>query len=214
MKDVALIYDLDDTIFPTRSIPPLTFQLVFEAIENTNNGFLPKQTLQNAFDDLWRKPIDVVAIDYNFNESMIIAGKNALINTDYEFTLVPFDDYVFIKEINCKRFLVTTGITKLQQAKINALFNSDDFDEIIIDDPYQENRLGKKNIFSNIADRYKLRPEQVWVIGDNPNSEIAAGNALGMNTVQIIRPGIERTDKSTHIITSFYELKNLIEKID
>jgi hypothetical protein len=41
MKNVAPIYDLDDTIIPTRSIPPLTFQLVFEAIEIQIRDFNP-----------------------------------------------------------------------------------------------------------------------------------------------------------------------------
>ena len=101
---------------------------------------------------------------------------------------MPFKDYASVKEMDCRKFLVTTGITKLQQAKITALFNDEDFDEIIIDDPYKENRLGKKNIFSDIAYRYNLKPSQIWIIGDNPDSEIAAGNALGMNTVQISQP--------------------------
>lgn len=211
-KNIAIIYDLDETILPTRTIPFLTFQPIFDAIADANNGLLPKPLLHQAFNDLWRYPIDIVASTYGFNELMINAGKNALINTDYQLSLTPFDDFYIIKEINCKRFLVTTGITKLQQAKISALFNKDDFDEIIIDDPYHDDRQGKKNIFSQISSRHQLKPEQVWVIGDNPDSEIAAGNALGMVTVQIVRPGIEPTNKSAHTISSFHELKALIEQ--
>lgn len=211
MKDVAIIYDLDDTILPTRSIPQSTFQPIFNAIENANHGTLSKDKLKMAFDDLWCKPIDIVQIEYGFNKSMIIAGKNALLNTDYKLVLKPFDDFPIVKEINCKRFLVTTGVTKLQQAKINALFKTDDFDEIIIDDPYKDKRLGKKHIFTEIANRHNLKPNKIWIIGDNPDSEIEAGNQLGMKTVQIIRPGIKISNKPNYIINSFHELKKLVE---
>lgn len=212
MKNLALIYDLDDTIIPTRSIPSSTFKPVFDAIAYANKGALPLNLLQRAFDDLWRMPFDIVASNFGFTDSMIVAGREALLNTDYQLTLIPFDDYEVVKEIMCKRFLVTTGITKLQQAKINSLFIDGDFDEIIIDDPYQENRLGKQNIFADIADRHKIDANQMWIIGDNPESEIKAGNALGMTTVQILRPGIKRTENSTYIINTFHELKDLIEK--
>ena len=212
MKIIALIYDLDDTILSTRSIPPATFKHVFDAIEYSNNGALSKQFLQKAFEDLWRKPFDIVALNFGFTESMIIAGRDALLNTKYKLSLVPFDDYRIVKEVGFKRFLVTTGITNLQQAKIDSVINDGDFDEIIIDDPYDENRLGKQNIFADIANRHVIEADQFWIIGDNPDSEIKAGNALGMITVQILRPGIERTESSTYVISNFNELKGMIEK--
>ncbi|MBB6500931.1 HAD family hydrolase [Pedobacter cryoconitis] len=213
MKNLALIYDLDDTIIPTRSIPSSTFKPVFDAIKYANQGVVPPNLLEQAFDDLWRMPFDIVASNFGFTDSMITAGRGALLNTDYQLTLVPFDDYQVVKEIMCKRFLVTTGITKLQQAKINSIFKDGDFDEIIIDDPYQENRLGKQNIFADIANRHEIEATQMWIIGDNPESEIKAGNALGMTTVQILRPGIKKTENSTYIINTFHELKDLIEKL-
>ena len=212
MKDIAIIYDLDDTLIPTRSIPTSTFQPIFDAIKQANNGTLPVPILEKAFEDLWRKPIDVVAAAYGFSELMITAGQSALINTNYELTLVPFDDIAVVKEMNCKRFLVTTGVTKLQQAKIDSLFKDGDFDEIIIDDPYQENRLGKQNIFADIAQRYAVAQAKVWVVGDNPESEIKAGNALGMTTVQILRSGVKRTPDATHTVNSLHELKTLVNQ--
>jgi putative hydrolase of the HAD superfamily len=34
-----------------------------------------------------------------------------------------------------------------------------------------------------------LSPEEVVIVGDNPDSEIEVGNRLGIRTVQILRPG-------------------------
>jgi FMN phosphatase YigB (HAD superfamily) len=207
----AVIYDLDDTIMPTRGIPQYTFEPVFEAVRIANNDHLQTDVLDKAFAELWRKPLDVVAFEYGFTVEMVNECRNALINTDYKLAISPFDDFEAIKQIEGMRLLVTTGITKLQQAKIDALFKWGDFDEIIIDDPYLDNRLGKKKIFAMLSERYQLKPEQVWVVGDNPDSEIAAGNELGMNTVQILRPGVEPSNEAKFTINSFYELKGLIK---
>eukprot|EP01133_Synstelium_polycarpum_P017555 gene17555-20947_t len=200
MKKIAVIYDLYQTILPTRSIPADTFQPVFEAIKAANKGDVQETVLEEAFEELWRKSMEVVAQEYNFSQAMFDAGKNALIHTDYQLVLKPFDDFEVIKEIPAKRFLVTTGLSKLQQAKINALFQPGDFEAVFIDDPYQENRLGKMTIFSQIAVQHQLTADQVWIVGDNPDAEIAAGNALGMKTVQILRPGIAKGD------TAFIEI--------
>jgi putative hydrolase of the HAD superfamily len=210
MKKIAVIYDLDQTILPTRSIPADTFQPVFEAIKAANKGTVQETVLEEAFEELWRKSMEVVAQEYNFSQAMFDAGKNALIHTDYQLVLKPFDDFEVIKEIPSKRFLVTTGLSKLQQAKIDALFQPGDFEAVFIDDPYQENRLGKMTIFSQIAAQHQLTADQVWIVGDNPDAEIAAGNALGMKTVQILRPGIAKGDTALHVIHSFHELKSLI----
>ena len=56
----------------------------------------------------------------------------------------------------------------------------------------------------------KAEPESVLVVGDNPDSEIQAGNALGMRTVQILRPGIPRGDNATYYIQTLAELKALV----
>ena len=111
------------------------------------------------------------------------------------------------------KILVTSGVVNLQQAKLDALGISDDFNEVIIDDLYKKNRPGKKDIFSGIASKYKLKPEQVWIVGDNPDAEITAGNELGMVTVLRINPGGKPSAKATHTIHSFHELKDLVEEL-
>jgi putative hydrolase of the HAD superfamily len=48
------------------------------------------------------------------------------------------------------------------------------------------------------------------VVGDNPDSEIVAGNRLGMKTVQVLRPGVPRGDNATAHINSLNELGELL----
>lgn len=47
-------------------------------------------------------------------------------------------------------------------------------------------------------------------MGDNSESEIAAGNRLGMQTVQILRPGVPAGPGTTYQIHSLAELKLLL----
>lgn len=42
--------------------------------------------------------------------------------------------------------------------------------------------------------------DEVLVVGDNPDSEIEAGNRLGLRTVQVLRPGVPRGNNATHYI--------------
>jgi FMN phosphatase YigB (HAD superfamily) len=211
MKNIAIIYDLDQTILPASAVPDSTFQPLFDAIRKANKGKVPDERLQEAFSELRYLAIDVISEKYGFSKEMDNAAKDALCNSDYKFDLEPFEDYDAIKSIPGIKVLVTSGVKKLQQAKLDALEIEDDFDEVIIDDLYAENRPGKKEIFSAIAAKYKLNPDQVWIVGDNPDAEITAGNELGMITV--LRTGIEQTKISGEpmfTITSFYELKKIV----
>lgn len=212
MKEFAIVYDLDQTILPAEALPEETFFPIYDAIRAANMGQVPDAELEEALKKIRTVSMDVIAEEHNFSATMQEAAKNAFLNNDYEFSLTPFDDFPVIKHIPGKRFLVTSGIPKLQQAKFDSLFEEGDFTEIFVDNIYDENRLGKKKIFEKIAQDYALIPDLVWIVGDNPDSEITAGNELGMKTVQIIRPGIEQSDKASFLVSSFFELNDLITK--
>jgi putative hydrolase of the HAD superfamily len=211
MNKIAIIYDLDETILPASAVPDATFDPLFEAIKKANHGKVSDENLDKAFSEMKYLAIDVISDKYGFSKEMDDAAREVLCNSTYRFYLQPFEDYDVIKKIPGIKVLVTSGIVKLQQAKLDALEIEDDFDEVIIDDIYAENRPGKKEIFSRIAAKYDLNPDQVWIVGDNPDSEIAAGNELGMITVLRTKPE-ERKIKGEPVFTisSFYDLKKLV----
>ena len=110
-----------------------------------------------------------------------------------------------LKSLPCSRFLVTTSVASIQRKKIKALGIESDFIKIIINDPFEKNQ-SKLTIFRELLKSYSLNPVHTYVIGDNPESEIAGGNALGMNTVQMLRPGVMQGTTAKHHISSFEEL--------
>jgi putative hydrolase of the HAD superfamily len=96
------------------------------------------------------------------------------------------------------RFLVTSGFRRLQESKIAALGITRLFNGIYVDAIDESSRKGKQGVFAEILQENHLRAEETLVVGDNPDSEIAAGNALGMQTVQILRPGVARDGSAMH----------------
>jgi FMN phosphatase YigB (HAD superfamily) len=59
-------------------------------------------------------------------------------------------------------------------------------------------------------EQHNLIAEKTYVIGDNPNSEISAGNNLNLKTIQILRHNIKKGHNAKYYISSFEELKNII----
>jgi putative hydrolase of the HAD superfamily len=78
-------------------------------------------------------------------------------------------------------------------------------------DAIEESRpKGKLHAFKAILEAHGFSPKEVLVVGDNPDSEIAVGNQLGMATIQILRPGVAASPAATHRIHSLAELKRFL----
>ena len=108
-------------------------------------------------------------------------------------------------------FLVTSGFRRLQQSKVKALGLDQLLTGLHIDAIDESGPKGKLHAFRSILRDHNLSPSEVLVVGDNPESEIAAGNELGMTTIQILRPGVPPSAAATHQIRSLHELKKLME---
>lgn len=198
----ALILDLDDTIFPTSSIDPRLVKPFFDSLER-NNDVLSEVALSNAMADLWRRPFHVVSKAYGFSQRMIDHSLETLNCLEFDFDIRPYEDYACLKALPQTKFLVTTGMTKLQEAKIKALGLENDFESILIDDPMRS-AGGKEKAFGEIMQKYNYQPRELLVIGDNPDSEIRAAMALGIPARLIDRnPDINPAE---HCMRSFEEL--------
>jgi len=136
--------------------------------------------------------------------------KIALINYEH-LDIKPFADYSNITAIKMDKILVTTGLSELQNAKIDALGIRNDFKEIHIDDPRSNPRIGKYGIFKNIIHSTGLDPKEIWVIGDNPDSEIKAANQLGIKTIQRNSKSKNKSEYANYHIDSFDLLAAILQ---
>jgi FMN phosphatase YigB (HAD superfamily) len=210
----ALILDLDNCLAAANEVGEDVFKPAFEAMRNANRGTLTDEQLAEAFEEIWRQPLDFVASKFGFSQEMLAAGWKAFSQTVIETPMKGYGDLAVLQELPFELYLVTSGFRGLQESKVKALQIADLFRGIEIDAIDEDDRKGKQGVFASILERKELKPEEVIVVGDNPDSEIEAGNRLGIRTVQILRPGVLRANNATFYIETFHELKTLLEKLN
>jgi len=206
----ALIFDLDSCLSAANEVGDQLFQPAFDAIRRANHGTVSEDALKQAFSECWRFPFDDVAHRYGFTDEMTKAGFAAFARIEVTEPMHGYGDLHILRELRQKRFLVTSGFRRLQESKVNALGIRKLFAEIRIDAIDEPGSKGKAQHFEEILKSHSLKSEAVIVVGDNPDSEIAAGNRLGMKTVQVLRPGVLRGDNATLYIHSLNELGKLL----
>ncbi|MGA9577825.1 MAG: HAD family hydrolase [Terrimicrobiaceae bacterium] len=207
----ALIFDLDNCLAPANEVGEQLVEPAFTAIRNANRGTVSEETLREAFSECWRHPFDFVAAKYGFSNEMVSAGWDAFSRMEVETPMKGYPDLNVLRELTPDLYLVTSGFRRLQQSKIRALGFEHLFKGIFIDAIDEPERKGKEGIFRSIMAAADLSPEEVIVVGDNPDSEIEVGNKLGIRTVQILRPGVPHGDMATHHISTLAELKAMVQ---
>jgi putative hydrolase of the HAD superfamily len=105
--------------------------------------------------------------------------------------------------------LVTTGFVKLQMSKVIQLGIEHDFKEIIIVDPDVSSK-SKKDVFAEIMQKYDYRASELLIIGDDPDSEIKAALALGIDTFLFDPNGIYPAANATHRSDSLKKVLDII----
>jgi FMN phosphatase YigB (HAD superfamily) len=188
----AIIFDLDNCLAAANEVGEHLFEPAFEAIRNANSGTLTAEELAEAFKECWRDPLDFVAEKFGFSQEMLIAGWKVFSQTVVETPMIGYGDLAILRELPFDLYLVTSGFRRLQESKVKALEIRPLFRGIEIDALDEAERKGKQGIFEAILEERKLKPKEVVIAGDNPDSEIEAGNRLGMKTVQILRPASSR----------------------
>ena len=175
----ALIFDLDNTIYPVHSIGAALFAPLFSMLEDS--GEIQEQ-MDAVKDAIQHKPFQVVAAEFGFSDALTQTGIKLLQNLSYNGPIAPFPDFQLVPALPQPKFLVTTGFSRLQESKIDGMQIRSLFQEIHIVDPMLEART-KKEVFSDILFRYAYQPDEVLVIGDDPDSEIKAAHALEIPTI-------------------------------
>lgn len=200
----AIIYDLDHTLFNPKTIERDIFEPVFESL---------KEVELIVDYDLAQFKLDFFSISSNaliekyFNDRSKERFIQCLRNMNPLPKLETYKDGFIVQEINTINYLVTSGIKEFQNNKIDALGIRNWFAEIYIDDPIDVEWSGKEEIVKLIMNKHNYDKSELLVVGDNAESEIKAGNNLGIETIQILRKGIKAADVVTYKIKSLNKLK-------
>lgn len=201
MPKKAIIYDLDNTIYAVSSIGDKLFGPLFDLIANSQMHNDSMDAIRYA---IMRTPFRLVAQRHNFSDELTQKGIDLQELMDYKDAISTFEDYPEIKNIPGERFLVTTGFKTMQESKIRQMGIGADFKEIHIVNPVKSS---KKEVFADILNRYAYQPEEVLVVGDDPESEITAAKALGIPTVLYDKDNTQDVSSADYKIDHFAQLK-------
>jgi FMN phosphatase YigB (HAD superfamily) len=206
----AVIFDLDNCLAAADEAGEELFAPAFDAIRAANKGRLSENQLSAAFADAWRHALDHVARKHDFSDEMYRAGFEVFRRLEVKRRLRGYGDLGVLQKLRVRRILVTSGFRRLQESKIEALGIRGVFEEIHVHAIDEQGSPGKKDTFGEILARRGWRAEEVLVVGDNAESEIAAGNALGMPTVQVLRPGVPHAPAAARHIKGLDELLSFV----
>lgn len=208
--DKLLILDLDDTIFETGTIKKESVKSILAKFKSIAIHKYGNALTNQIVSEFWEFPFDFVAKKYQFEDRIKFELARLINQTNFEFKIQPFNDFWIFEQMEFEKILVTTGFQKLQQAKIKILGIEKMFNEIYIDDILDPKRLFKKGIFSKILKTKNVKREQVYIIGDNPHSELKAGYELGLKTIQVSKFEQRKSKYANYIISDFNELIEII----
>lgn len=206
------IFDLDNCLLDARAMGTL-FESAFAAIRQANQGTLAADVLEEAIDQCWYTAFDLVAERYGFSAAMNDAGWQAFTQMEMSPPLSGYADLRLLPGLPVRKYLVTSGFRRLQQSKIDVLGIAPWFERVVIDAINEPGPHGKGRVFAEILAAEGCAPEQVLVVGDNPLSELGAGRALGMVTVQTVRPGVAAWDGADHRVDGLDGVRKLLSAV-
>jgi putative hydrolase of the HAD superfamily len=166
MKIRALIFDLDDTIYATKSVVTEMYKDLFAVLKPQ----LSETIFDSISEDILTTPFHIVADRYAIDRDLKEEGLKICLEMDFEGPMQPFPDYRLTLENSADRYLVTAGYTRLQKAKIRQLGIENTAE------------MTKVDVFEQIMNKYNYEPSEVLVIGDNPESELKAAKGFGFAT--------------------------------
>jgi len=202
MRKKAIIFDLDNTIFPVPQIGHTLFAPMFALIEQA--GYHGHE-MDQIKDEVMRRPFQRVAQEHHFSEELTNKSIELLQSLEFNGTVDPYEDYAHIQRLPHDKYLVTTGFRKMQQSKIDSLGLWNDFKEIHIIDPTTTKQT-KKDVFAEIMHRHAYKPEDVMIVGDDLHSEIKAAQELGVYALWYDKEGLYEPVPGVKKIKEYGEL--------
>ena len=191
----AIVFDLDDTLYPERTYVLSGFQAVAVWGEE-HLGILASE----GFATLWRLFEDGVRGD-TFNRWLAMHGKSddvvpqlVTVYREHQPRIVPFPDVPATLARLQEHFplgLLSDGYLEVQRRKLMALNIANLFNAVLFSD-----ELGRRywkpstRPFEVMLHRLGVQnPRNAIYVGDNPLKDFVGARQIGMGTIWIRRPG-------------------------
>lgn len=109
--------------------------------------------------------------------------------------------------------LITDGCSTVQWIKIKSLGLKNIIDEIIVTDDFgADKRKPSSFAYLKLIERFKVNPEEIIYIGDNPEKDFVTARKLGLKTVRVIhKKGMHINKRLSSEYEADYEITSLDE---
>ncbi len=223
----AVVFDLDHTLFDRYA----TFKCILSKPQayTVFNMEFGEENLLALWSDLDKKfihsdnPWDSIFDGFADNGALLpnIKKENFFdycIAPLYKLAAVLYSDTVDtilkLKEAGFSLGIITNGKSDIQHSKLSLLNISEYFDEIIISGDYLTNKPDKL-LFDMMAERLKLKSDEILFVGDHPKNDIYGARCAGMKTAWINATGhwaLPEFERADFEIDALSELCNLLIK--
>jgi HAD superfamily hydrolase (TIGR01509 family) len=203
-----LIFDLDNTLFDTYG--QLGVDVMDEMMHRMRKAGLKEEQEEIIREKYPFTGFRILARELKLSEKLKKIGMSAYEEMDLS-GITPYPDIEVLGQLEQKKVLVTSGTQKVQMDKIRILGIQHFFDELVVDE--SNSVEGRKNMFSELARKYKIKPAEAVVVGDNPEIELAAGKSLGMVTVHIKRRENALKGEADYHVKDLYEIKRILDEM-
>ncbi len=219
----ALVFDLDDTLFPEREFVLSGFAAVDEWLRGTKaiSGFLEKASA--GFTAGARGNIfDLVLNDLGVGGDCELIRQMVEVYRNHKPRIRLFADAERALEHFSKTRqlgLLTDGYLNVQRRKVTALSIADQFQAIVYSDVFGRQAWKPSSIpYEHVAKALDCAPSECAYVGDNPAKDFVTARRLNWFTIRVRRPGAEHfnveSDKAHEAdkeIASLLELERVLE---
>lgn len=193
MKIKAIIFDLDDTLYPEERFVESGFESVSEYMEKEFRidkkdffkvlmGILKKEGRGRVFDFSLKK--------YNLLDKKLV-HKLVKVYRFHQPSIKLYPGVINLLNFLRKRYklaLITDGIRYVQRNKVKALGIEKFFDLVIYTADYGEQKSKPNSLsFKEVFKYFNLTPKEIIAVGDNPQKDFSGVKTLGISTIRVLQ---------------------------
>lgn len=216
----AIVFDLDDTLFPEYEYVLSGFSAVAQVIEKEYHVIDARNKLIKLYNEdvknVYNRLLDSENISYSADN---ISSLIAIYRENKPSKLNLYDGVVGVlttlKKRGYKLGIITDGRVSQQNNKLDALSIREYFDEIIISDSLGgvDYRKPDRRVFLLMASKLCVDASEMVYIGDNPNKDFYISKELPIRTIRILTNGIYKDAKYMGDVAPHYVIRNYSELI-
>ncbi|CAK8717198.1 HAD family hydrolase [Candidatus Electrothrix gigas] len=193
----AIIFDLDDTLYPERQYVLSGFQAVAEWAEQQLG--ISQQDAFGRLNSLFEQGVrnntfNLFLEENDLNDDNLIAEMIEVYRCHHP-SLTPFPEVPELLKYLSKKYLlglISDGYLEVQRKKWNALRLSADFQAVIFSDQWgREFWKPSQRPFREALEQLETTSAAACYVGDNPKKDFLGAKEVGMYTIMVQRKGGE-----------------------